>query len=153
MLVRYRLSGSQPLLLPLLAWFAAAASRRLLGFDPRAGVSFAFSVRRECVALRDRAFLRRPRRRGCDLLAAYLVSGAIAAAVALAMIVLTRTPASQYALQHGRATGTFILPGELAGISDGVAADRLCDDAHRGVRGACAGRGWLAAGRAQSRWC
>jgi O-antigen ligase len=29
-------------------------------------------------------------------------------------MVLTRTPATLYALQHGRATGSFILPGELA---------------------------------------
>jgi hypothetical protein len=48
------------------------------------------------------------------LLGAFLLSGGIAAAVAIAMVAL-RSPVNLYALQHGRATGTFILPGELAG--------------------------------------
>ncbi len=30
-------------------------------------------------------------------------------------MVVTCLPAAQYAISHGRATGTFILPGELAG--------------------------------------
>ena len=38
-----------------------------------------------------------------------------AALAAIAMIAL-RAPAAQYAVQHGRATGTFVLPGELAGF-------------------------------------
>ena len=43
----------------------------------------------------------------------YLVSGGVAAAAAIAMVAL-RYPPLQYAITHGRATGTFVLPGELA---------------------------------------
>ncbi|MBV8490053.1 MAG: O-antigen ligase family protein, partial [Candidatus Eremiobacteraeota bacterium] len=44
---------------------------------------------------------------------AYVVSGTIAAGAALVMVV-TRHPAALYAIGHGRAIGTFVLPGELA---------------------------------------
>lgn len=43
-----------------------------------------------------------------------LLPGLIASALAIAMVV-TRIPASQYAIANGRAVGTFVLPGELAG--------------------------------------
>jgi O-antigen ligase len=44
----------------------------------------------------------------------YLLSGTLACVVAIAMLVL-RAPAAQYTIAHGRAVGTFVLPGELAG--------------------------------------
>ena len=44
----------------------------------------------------------------------YMVSGLVSCAVAITMVV-TRQPASLYTIGHGRAIGTFILPGELAG--------------------------------------
>ncbi len=114
MLVRYRARGSQPLLLPLLAVFGAGLLAGCFGFDPRAGLLFTFigglGVVWHCAIVRfydDRGA-------ATTLLAAYLVSGAAAAVTAIAMLAL-REPAAQYALQHGRATGTFVLPGELAG--------------------------------------
>ena len=58
---------------------------------------------------------------------AYLITGALACAVAIVMVAL-RVPASQYAIQHGRATGTFILPGELAGYLIVLVAGRLRRD-------------------------
>lgn len=113
-LIRYPRRRSQPLLLPLLAVFGAGVVAGLLGFDPRAGVLFTFigglGIVWHCSIVRfydDRSA-------GVTLLAAYLISGAIAAAVAVVMVA-ARAPVVQYALQHGRATGTFILPGELAG--------------------------------------
>ncbi|HTD34529.1 MAG TPA: O-antigen ligase family protein, partial [Candidatus Elarobacter sp.] len=45
---------------------------------------------------------------------AYLVSGAFAALAAIVMV-LAKTPVALYTIGHGRATGTFVLPGELAG--------------------------------------
>jgi O-antigen ligase len=114
MLIRYPAAHGQPLLFPLLAVFGAGVLAGLLGFDPRAGVLFTFigglGIVWHCAIVRfydDRGA-------AATMLAAYLISGAIASALAIGMIV-TRTPVAQYALQHGRATGTFILPGELAG--------------------------------------
>jgi O-antigen ligase len=113
-LVRYRKPGSQPLLLPLLAVFGAGLLAGVLGFDPRAGLLFTFigglGIVWHCAIVRfydDRGA-------AATLLAAYVVSGAAAAIAAIAMVAL-REPAAQYAIQHGRATGTFVLPGELAG--------------------------------------
>jgi O-antigen ligase len=116
MLVRYRLpaaAAAQPLLRPMLAWFGASMLSALVGFDPPAGLLFVcifgLGIVWHCALVRffsDR-----------DVAGAiywsYLLSGTVAAAAAIVMIV-TRTPASLYVIQHGRATGTFILPGELA---------------------------------------
>ena len=44
----------------------------------------------------------------------YLLSGAVACVAAILMVAL-REPAAQYAIANGRAVGTFVLPGELAG--------------------------------------
>ncbi len=113
MLIRYR-PGSQPLLLPLLAVFGAGLLAGALGFDPRAGLLFTFIGLLGIVW--HSAIVRFYDDRGAatTLLAAYIVSGAAAAIAAIAMVAL-RAPAAQYAIQHGRATGTFVLPGELAG--------------------------------------
>ena len=52
------------------------------------------------------------------MLWAFLLSGTLAAAAAIAMVVF-RVPAGQYTIGHGRGhRGTFILTGELAGLSD-----------------------------------
>jgi O-antigen ligase len=114
MLARYPSPGGQPLLLPLLAVVGAGVLAGCLGFDPRAGLLFTFigglGVVWHCAIVRFYA----DRYAAATLLWAYMISGGLAAAVAIVMVV-TRDPASQYAIQHGRATGTFILPGELAG--------------------------------------
>jgi putative inorganic carbon (hco3(-)) transporter len=114
MLLRYPARGAQPLLLPLLAVFGAGLLAGIFGFDPRAGLLFTFigllGIVWHCAIVRfydDRGA-------APTMLGAYLVSGAAAAVAAIAMVAL-RAPAVQYALQHGRATGTFVLPGELAG--------------------------------------
>jgi O-antigen ligase len=113
-LMRYPKPGSQPLLLPLLAVFGAGLLAGALGFDPRAGLLFTFigllGIVWHCAIVR----FYDDRNAAAIMLAAYLLSGAAAAIAALAMLAL-RAPAAQYALQHGRATGTFVLPGELAG--------------------------------------
>jgi putative inorganic carbon (hco3(-)) transporter len=114
MFARYPLTGAQPLLLPLLAMFGAGLLSGLLGFDPAAGLLFTFiggfGIIWHCSVMRFYA----DRNAAETIFWAYLLSGALASAAAIAMVA-TRFPASLYAIQHGRATGTFILPGELAG--------------------------------------
>jgi O-antigen ligase len=105
--------GDYPLLLPLASLFGAGLLAAFAGFDPAAGLLFAaifgLGVVWHCslVALYDEPGVARA------IYWSYLLSGFLAAALSVAMVVL-RTPASQYAIQHGRATGTFVLPGELA---------------------------------------
>ncbi|HEY2476611.1 MAG TPA: O-antigen ligase family protein [Candidatus Cybelea sp.] len=113
-LARYPRAGSQPLLLPLLAVFAAGLLSGLLGFDPRSGLLFTsiagLGIIWHCSVMRFYGDRYAP----AALFSGYLISGGLAAAVAIGMVALRR-PADLYAIQHGRATGTFILPGELAG--------------------------------------
>ncbi|MDQ2871693.1 MAG: O-antigen ligase family protein [Candidatus Eremiobacteraeota bacterium] len=103
-----------PTLVPLLLWLGAAVLAALLGLDPRGGGLFVgifgLSVIWHLSILR---FYRAPGVAGA-IFWSFLLSGTIASLAAIAMVV-TRMPASQYTIGHGRAIGTFILPGELAG--------------------------------------
>lgn len=105
--------GSQPLLLPMVAWFAASMLAALAGFNPAAGLLFVgifgLGVVWHCSLLR----FYRDRNVSDAIFWAYLLSGTLAAASAIVMVV-TRRPAALYTIGHGRAIGTFILPGELA---------------------------------------
>ncbi len=103
----------QPLLLPMLAWFGASMLSALLGFDPPAGILFVcifgLGIVWHCALVRffaDRYVVP-------AIFWSYLISGTLAAASAVLMVV-THRPSALYAISHGRATGTFILPGELA---------------------------------------
>jgi O-antigen ligase len=114
MLTRYPQRGAQPLLLPLATVVAVGFVAGMLGFDPAAGLLFtgigALGVIWHCSVMR----FYRDRGVATTLLSAYIISGGVAAVVAIVMVV-TRRPVELYAIAHGRATGTFILPGELAG--------------------------------------
>lgn len=113
-LSRYPLPASQPLLGAFLAVFGAGVLAGALGFNPLAGLLFTgiggLGIVWHCSVMRFYADENAAR----TIYAAFLCSGILACAAALAMLA-TRTPATQYTLQHGRATGTFVLPGELAG--------------------------------------
>lgn len=113
LLIVYPKPGSQPLLVPMLTVFCSALLASLVGFDPLRGLLFVgifgSGILWHCAIVR---FYGEPHVAGA-IFWSYLLSGTLAAAVAVAMVV-ARTPASLYALQHGRATGTFVLPGELA---------------------------------------
>jgi putative inorganic carbon (HCO3(-)) transporter len=93
---------------------AAAVLAAILGFDPRAGAIFVaiavFGVVLHAAIVR---FFDEPHVE-TTIYAAYLTSGAVASLVAIAMVV-AMAPADLYTVGHGRAIGTFILPGELAG--------------------------------------
>lgn len=103
-----------PTMLPLLYWLGAALLSAALGFDPRGGALFLGILGLSIVW--HLALLRFYREPGVAraIFWSYLVSGALASLAAIVMV-LTRTPASQFTIGHGRAIGTFILPGELAG--------------------------------------
>ncbi|HEY0383339.1 MAG TPA: O-antigen ligase family protein [Candidatus Elarobacter sp.] len=104
----------EPTVIPLATFPAAATAAALLGFDARAGALFiailASGVMWHAVILR---FFRMPHVASA-IYGSFLASGALAAATAIAMV-LTKTPAGLYTVGHGRAIGTFIVPGELAG--------------------------------------
>ncbi len=114
MLIRYPLQGQAALLVPLLTIFGACILAAFLGFDPGAGLLFSslfgLGIVWHCAILR---FYDDPGA-ATAIFWSYLLSGTAAAAAAIVMVV-ARYPVSQYTIQHGRATGTFILPGELAG--------------------------------------
>lgn len=103
-----------PTLAPLLAWFAAVVIAGLLGFDPTAGMLFngIFGLG----VIWHLTLMRYYREPGVAraIYWSYMVSGGLASLAAIVMVV-ARVPANQYAIGHGRAIGTFILPGELAG--------------------------------------
>ena len=103
-----------PTLVPLLLWLGAGVLSALLGFNPFGGVLFiaifGLGVVWHLALMR---YYRDPRL-ARTIYWSYLLSGTLAAIAAVLMVV-TRVPAGQYTIGHGRAIGTFILPGELAG--------------------------------------
>ena len=103
-----------PTMWPLLGWLGAGLLAAALGFDPRDGLLFIAIFGLGLIW--HLAVLRFYRAPGVAraIFASYLVSGALAAFAAIVMVA-TRLPASQFAIGRGRAVGTFILPGELAG--------------------------------------
>lgn len=103
-----------PTMLPLIAWVGFALLSAVLGFDPAGGILFIGIA--GVGVIWHLAILRYYRYPGVSraIYYAFVISGALASLAAVVMIAL-RVPADQYAIGHGRAIGTFILPGELAG--------------------------------------
>jgi O-antigen ligase/Flp pilus assembly protein TadD len=103
-----------PTVLPLALFPIAAAVAALLGFDALRSALFiailAGGVIWHATVLR---FFRLPHV-ATTIYRCFLASGALAAALAVVMVV-AKSPAGIYTIGHGRAIGTFILPGELAG--------------------------------------
>lgn len=103
-----------PILVPLVAWLAAALLAALLGFDPQAGLVFlgifGLEILWHLVILRYYPQVRF----ACAFLYSLVLACCLASLAAIAMAIL-HWPTSQYVIGHGRAIGTFILPGELAG--------------------------------------
>jgi O-antigen ligase/tetratricopeptide (TPR) repeat protein len=103
-----------PTLPPVAALPAAGFLSALLGFDPLAGAVFiailVFGVVAHAAILR---FARLPSVIP-SILTAYLLSGICASVLAIIMV-YARQPPALYTIGHGRAIGTFVLPGELAG--------------------------------------
>ena len=99
---------------PLLLWLAAILLSLVLGLNLRDGIVFVviFALGIIWHAHNDRFYLLPGMAR--TIWWAYLLSALAACLAAIAMVV-TRTPAIQYTIANGRAVGTFVLPGELAG--------------------------------------
>jgi O-antigen ligase len=99
---------------PVCAYIGGWLVTALLGFDPATGLLF---VADGLLVLAFHLGIARnyaDPRAAVTMLTAFLASGAAVSLLALAMVVLRR-PALIYAFGHGRATGTFVVPGELAG--------------------------------------
>jgi putative inorganic carbon (HCO3(-)) transporter len=103
-----------PTMLPLLGWLGAALLAALLGFNPAGGMLFiaifGLGIIWHLALLRYYTYPGVSR----AIFWSYLLSGTLASLAAIVMVV-TRMPANQYTIGHGRAIGTFILPGEIAG--------------------------------------
>ncbi|MBV8750932.1 MAG: O-antigen ligase family protein, partial [Candidatus Eremiobacteraeota bacterium] len=103
-----------PVLWALAAFPAAAALAALLGFDPLGGALFVAILVGDVVWYAAIMRFVRDARALDVLLGTFVVSGAVAALLAI-VLALARVPAALYTIGHGRAIGTFVLPGELAG--------------------------------------
>ena len=103
-----------PIGIPMWSWVAASMLAALLGFNPHDGVLFIgiFALG----AVWHSAIVRYYTYPGAAraIAWAFMLSGALASAAAIGMV-LTRLPSAQYTIGNGRAIGTFVLPGELAG--------------------------------------
>jgi O-antigen ligase len=99
---------------PLIAYLAATLVATVAGFEPAVGLLFALLlVMTIAVHVVIARFYRSPLISG-GIYAAFLAGGIAASALALGMV-LTRRPPALFTVGHGRAIGTFIVPGELAG--------------------------------------
>ncbi len=103
-----------PTLVPLLAWLGAAVLAAILGFDPRAGAIFIAIFGLGVVwHLSTLRYYRAP---GVARAVVWsMMATCFAASIAAIIMVAIRRPVAQYVIGHGRAIGTFVLPGELAG--------------------------------------
>lgn len=103
-----------PIVVPLLAWLGAALLSALLGFNPQAGLVFfgvfALEILWHLAILRYYVQIEFAR----AFIYSLILASGLASLAAIGMAIL-RWPTSQYVIGHGRAIGTFILPGELAG--------------------------------------
>ncbi|HEY0395477.1 MAG TPA: O-antigen ligase family protein [Candidatus Elarobacter sp.] len=103
-----------PTVLPVAAFPAAGAVAAVFGFDPAAGALFVAillgGVVWHAAIVR---FASAPHVLE-TIFRAYLLSGALASLAAIVMV-LAKTPSALYTIGHGRAIGTFVVPGELAG--------------------------------------
>jgi O-antigen ligase len=91
-------------------WFVAA----VFGFDPVTGLLFVADGLLVLVFHLSIARFYGDARAATTMLTAFLASGALVSILGIAMLV-ARRPAIIYAVGHGRAIGTFVVPGEFAG--------------------------------------
>ncbi|TAM77680.1 O-antigen ligase domain-containing protein [bacterium] len=114
-----RLRG--PLDKPFVLLFACWALSALLGFDPLGSLFMLLLLASTALAHVVAYHVYREGNGERFFLVPYLLAGCVAAAVALVLALLQR-PAALVSLAHGRAVGTFLHPGELAGFALMLAA-------------------------------
>ena len=99
---------------PICAYIGGWLVAALLGFDPATGLLFVADGLLVLVFHVTIARFYPDPRAALTMVVAFLASGAFVSLLGLAMIVLRR-PAIMYAVGHGRAISTFVVPGEFAG--------------------------------------
>jgi putative inorganic carbon (HCO3(-)) transporter len=103
-----------PLFAPVIAWLGASVLSTLIGLNPHDGAIFttiiALGVIWHISVIR---YYEQPNAARA-IYWSYILSAIVACALAIGMVV-TRIPAAQFTIANGRAVGTFVLPGELAG--------------------------------------
>jgi O-antigen ligase len=129
---------------PICAYIGGWLVASLLGLDPKTGLLFVADGLLVLVFhLGITRFYREPNAPAV-LLTAFLGSGTLVSLLGLLMVAIRR-PAVLYAVEHGRATATFVVPGEFAGyllFLIPVAAGVALATRHGWLRVL----GWLAAG-------
>jgi O-antigen ligase len=99
---------------PVCAYIGGWLLAALLGFDPATGLLFVFDGLLVLVFHVAIARFYPDGRAALTMIVAFLASGTFVSVLGLAMLVLRR-PAIMYAVGHGRAISTFVVPGEFAG--------------------------------------
>jgi O-antigen ligase len=99
---------------PICAYIGGWLVAALLGFDPATGLLFVLDGLLVLVFHIAIARFYPDSRAALTMLVAFLASGTFVSLLGLAMIVVRR-PAIIYAVGHGRAISTFVVPGEFAG--------------------------------------
>jgi len=106
--------ATAPILLPIAAYGGSWAVAAAFGLDPATGTWYVVAIAIACalhVAI-VRYYALVPV--AATVFGAFFSSGLIVSILGLAMVA-TRSPAAAYVLAHGRAVGTFLVPGEFAG--------------------------------------
>lgn len=99
---------------PICAYIGGWLLAALLGFDPATGLLFVFDGLLVLVFHLAIARFYPDPRAALTMIVAFLASGTFVSVLGLAMLVMRR-PAIIYAVGHGRAISTFVVPGEFAG--------------------------------------
>jgi O-antigen ligase len=92
------------------SWAVAAA----FGVDPLTGVWYVVAMALSCALHVAIARTYASGATAVTIFGAFLASGLSVSLIGLAMVA-TRTPSAAYVVAHGRAVGTFLVPGEFAG--------------------------------------
>ncbi len=100
--------------LPLGAIFVAQAIALVWAIEPKVGIFSLVTTLGGYIVLIAASEVLGDTRTRHAFLACYLISGAIAAIIACALSVM-KLPPAMFAYEHGRASGTFLQPNELAG--------------------------------------
>ena len=99
---------------PLLLWLGSGLLAAVFGFDPRGGLLFLGIFGLGIVwHMAVERFYDRPGAANA-ILWTLVVTSTLASLLAIVFVV-SKHPNSLYLIAHGRAVGTFVLPGELAG--------------------------------------
>lgn len=102
------------LLGPLLLWMASGIIAAAFGFDPRGGMLFIGIFGLGIVwHVGISRYFTTPGAASATIWS-LVISATLASLLAIGMV-LTKHPSALFTIAHGRAVGTFVLPGELAG--------------------------------------